>query len=131
MSDWHENENGNYVLPMDDGVFTVFKDKSGSWRGIHDGQITRQGFGDADEAMSAVDDHLAGELLLDMSSLNTGWAKSQKGGYYRRSSNGIATVRQAKGGSWYIVAGGCLVKDKWFSDRQEAQRYADVLLCDP
>ena len=131
MSDWHENEKGNYVLPMDDDVFTVFKDSSGSWRGMHGGQITRQGFDDAEEAISAVDDHLAGEKLLDLIPLNRGWVKSKKGWYYRRTSKRIATVKQAKGGSWYIVAGGYLVKDKWFSDRQEAQRYADVLLFDP
>ncbi len=131
MFDWQENGNGNFVLPMDDGVFTVFKDSSGSWRGIYDGQITRQGFDDAEGAMSAVEDHLAGDNPLDLIPLNTGWVKSQKGGYYRRSSRGIATVKQAKGGSWYILVGGSLVKNKWFSDRQEAQRYADTLLCDP
>ena len=131
MSDWNENGNGNYVLPMDDGVFTLFKDKSGRWRGIYDGQITKQGFGDADDAMSAVDDHLAGETLLDMSSLNTGWAKSKKGGYYRRTMRGIGTVKQASSGKWYIVVDGSMVENKWYADRQEAQRYADVLLCDP
>lgn len=127
MSDWQENANGNYVLPMgEDGVFTVVKDKSGTWRGIHDGAITKQGFEDAEQAMSAAEYHLDGERRLEFIPLEHGWRKAKKGGFYRNAVGRNVAVKQAKSGAWFVVINGSIILGKWFANSEEARRLADA-----
>ena len=127
MSEWNENHKGNYVYVEDDVVTTVFKTSDGEWLGIRDEMITEKSYKTADDAMEAIDFDRV-NFSVKMMPNETGWRKAKKGGFYRQCSAGIATVKQAKSGKWYVTIDGNIVKGKWLNTKEEAVKLADLLL---
>ena len=55
MSNWYENDKGNFIY-IDDGIVTtVFRGSDGEWIGIREGLITDKEFKTPDAAMEAID----------------------------------------------------------------------------
>ena len=128
MSDWRERTNGNYIY-IDDGIVTtVFKSFDGQWVGIRDELLTDYGFKTADAAMEAIDLDKV-RFSKKLRPKDTGWRTAKKGGIYRQSSNGIATVKQAKSGMWFVNINGAVIEDRWLNTKEEAVKLADHLLC--
>ena len=128
MSDWRERTNGNYIY-IDDGIVTtVFKGFDGQWVGIRDGLLSDHGFKTADAAMEAID---SDQVIFSkkLRPKNTGWRSAKKGSIYRQSSNGIATVKQARSGMWFVNINGVVIEDRWLNTKEEAMNLADHLLC--
>jgi hypothetical protein len=128
MSEWRENHNGNFVYVDDGVVTTVFQGSDGEWYGIRDGMITEEGFDDSESAMEAIDDEEV-EFCEMVGPRDTGWLPAKKGGFYRQNSAGIATVKQASSGKWYVTVNGRMVEGHWLNTKAEAIKLADHLLC--
>ena len=128
MSDWVENHKGNFVYVDDGVVTTVFKGSDGDWYGIRDGKITDEGFDDAESAMRSIDKDEA-EFCVMVGSRDTGWLTAKKGGFYRQSAGGIATVKQARSGKWYITVNGRMIEGYWLNTKEEAVKLADRCVC--
>ena len=126
MSDWVENHKGNFVYVDDGVVTTVFKGSDGDWYGIRDGKITDEGF--AESAMRSIDKDEA-EFCVMVGSRDTGWLTAKKGGFYRQSAGGIATVKQARSGKWYITVNGRMIEGSWLNTKEEAFNLADRCVC--
>ncbi len=127
MSDWNENHKGNYVYVDDDIVTTVFKNFEGGWIGVREGLMTEKSYKTADDAMEAIDFDRVNFSVKIMPN-ETGWRKAKKGGFYRQCSAGIATVKQARSGKWYVTIDGNIVEGKWLDSKEEAMKLADLLL---
>jgi hypothetical protein len=129
MTSWTENENGNFVHVIDtDEVMTVFKKTgSGEWSGVYDGKFLKGSYDSPEEAQKALERFVFnGEAKL-AKAFPTGWQASKKGGYYKRSANGIVTVKQATSGKWYICSDkGLVSKNKWFDTAEEAKQKANA-----
>lgn len=128
MSEWRENHNGNFVYVDDGVVTTVFKRSDGEWYGIRDGMITEEGFDAAESAMEAIDEEEV-EFCEMVGSRDTGWLPAKKGGFYQQNSAGIATVKQARSGKWYVTVNGRMVDGHWLNTREEAVKLADRCMC--
>jgi hypothetical protein len=128
MSDWRENQNGNFVFVDDGVVTTVFRGSDGDWYGIRDGLITEEGFDDAESAMEAIDEDEV-DFCEMVGARDTGWLPAKKGGIYRQNGSGIATVKQARSGKWYVTVNGRMVEGQWLNSKAEAIKLADLLLC--
>jgi hypothetical protein len=128
MSEWRENHNGNYVQVDDGTLTTVFKTSDNKWRGIRDEMMTEEIFDSAEKAMDAVDECKVKFNHKIQSARNTGWRVVKKGGYYRRDSGRIVTVKQAQSGKWFITFNGKKVEDQWLHTKEEAMKLADLLL---
>jgi hypothetical protein len=48
-----------------------------------------------------------------------------QGGFYKNTEDGIATVKQAKTGKWYITIDGDLVQGVWLNTQEEAMKKAN------
>ncbi len=128
MSDWRENLKGNYVHVDDGVVTTVFKGSDGDWYGIREGMITEEGFDDAESAMEAIDnDHV--EFCEMTAPRDTGWVPAKKGGFYRQNAGGIATVKQARSGKWFVTVNGSMIEGHWLNTKEEAIKLADRCMC--
>ena len=128
MSEWRENHNGNFVYVDDGVVTTVFQGSDGEWYGIRDGKITDEGFADAESAREAIDAEEV-EFCEMVGSRDTGWLTAKKGGFYRQSAGGIATVKQARSGKWYVTVNGRMVEGHWLNTKDEAIKLADRCMC--
>jgi len=129
MTNWTENENGNFVNVIDtDEVMTVFK-KTGSdeWSGVYDGKFLKGSYDTPEEAQDALERFVFNGDTQLAKAYPTGWQASKKGGYYKRSANGIVSVKQAKSGKWYICSNqGLVLKNNWFDTAEEAMQKANV-----
>lgn len=76
MSDWLENENGNYVFVEDGEVTTVFRDRLGDWRGLRSGERTRGSFDSPEELMEGIELERI-EFIPIVA--NSGWKRAKKG----------------------------------------------------
>jgi hypothetical protein len=128
MSDWRENDKGNFVYFYDDIVTTVFRGSDGEWVGIRDGLITDRGFKTPHAAMEAIDCEKV-KFSVKTRPVDTGWRAAKKGGFYRQCAGGIATVKQASSGKWYITVNGKMIQGHWLGAKQEAVKLADHYLC--
>ena len=127
MSDWNENQKGNFVQVDSGVVTTVFKDVDGEWMGVREGFITGKSYKTASAAMEAIDFD-AVKFSVKMKSNDTGWRKAKNGGFYRQCSVGIATAKQAKSGKWYVTVNGNMLDGQWLNTKEEAVKLADNLL---
>ena len=128
MSNWRENEKGNFVY-FDDGIVTtVFLGVDGEWIGIREGLITDKEFNTPDAAMEAIDEDKV-KFSVKTLPADTGWRAAKKGGIYRQNANGIATVKQARSGKWYVTFNGKMIQGYWFGTKEEAVKLADHYLC--
>jgi hypothetical protein len=128
MSDWVENHKGNFVYADDGVVTTVFKGSDGDWYGIRDGKITDEGFDDPESAMEAIDEEEV-EFCEMVGPRDTGWLPAKKGGFYRQNSAGIATVKQARSGKWYVTVNGRMIEGHWLDTKEEAFNLEDRCVC--
>ena len=128
MSNWYENDKGNFVY-FDDGIVTtVFRGSDGEWIGIRDGLITERGFKTPDAVMEAIDSEKV-DFSVKTRPSDTGWRAAKKGGFYRQCPGGIATVKQATSGKWYVTVNGKMIQSHWLGNKQEAVKLADHYLC--
>jgi hypothetical protein len=127
MLDWYENENGNYVYSISKGdVMTVFKKRDGEWGGIYDGKFLRGSYDDPEEAQERMERWVIdGDSSLAAPPRLHGWQPAQKGGFYKNANGGIATVKQAKSGKWFITINGDMVQGVWLNSPEEAKKKAD------
>jgi len=66
-----------------------------------------------------------GDSSLEAPPRNLGWQPAKKGGVYKNAKGGIAAVKQAKTGKWYISIDGDLVQGVWLNTQEEAMKKAD------
>jgi len=127
MLDWYESNNGNYVHSISKGdVMTVFKNKNGEWSGIYEGKFLRGSYDDPEEAKERMERWIiGGDSSLQAPPRNLGWQLAKKGGFYKNAKGGIAAVKQAKTGKWYISIDGDLVQGVWLNTQEEAMQKAD------
>ena len=127
MSDWNQNGNGNYVYVIDkDDLMTVFKRKDGEWGGVYDGKFLRGSFDRPEEAQALMEKWVIdGDKSLAATTPKLGWRPAKKGGFYKTAGGGLATVKQAKTGMWYISIDGGLVKGVWLSSAEDAMQRAN------
>ena len=90
--------------------------------------ITEEGFDDPESAMEAIDEEEV-EFCEMVGPRDTGWLPAKKGGIYRQNGGGIATVKQARSGKWYVTVNGRMVEGRWLNTKEEAIKLADHLLC--
>lgn len=130
MNEWNENSNGNYVYVIDsDDIMTVFKNRDGDWVGAYKDRFTKGKFDTAEEAMEVMDSVLEGDTSMLRAPPIRGWIKNKAGsGYHRHTSDGIASVKQSKSGSWYAIIEGSLLRDEWFNTAQGAMAAVDRFL---
>jgi hypothetical protein len=128
MSDWRENDKGNFVY-FDDGIVTtVFRGSDGEWVGIREGLITDKEFKSPDAAMKAIDEDKV-KFSVKTRPADTGWRAAKKGGFYRQCAGCIATVKLSSTGKWYVTFNGKMIQGHWLSTKQEAVKLADHYLC--
>ena len=127
MSDWNQNGNGNYVYVIDkDDLMTVFKRKDGEWGGVYDGKFLRGSFDKPEEAQALMEKWvIEGDKSLAAPAPKLGWRPAKKGGFYKNAGGGLAPVKQAKTGMWYISVDGGLVKGVWLSSAEDAMQRAN------
>ena len=127
MLDWYENNNGNFVYSISEGnVMTVFKNKNDEWSGIYDGKFLRGSYDDPEEAKELMERWIIdGDSSLEAPPRILGWQVAKKGGFYKNANGGIATVKQAKTGKWYITIDGNFVQGVWLNTLEEAKKKAD------
>ena len=128
MSNWYENDKRNFVYVDDGVVTTVFPGIDGEWIGIRDGLITDRGFKTADAAIEAIDSEKV-KFSVKTRPSDTGWLPAKKGGFYRQNASGIATVKQARSGKWYVTVNGRMVEGHWLNTKEEAVKLADRCMC--
>ena len=128
MSNWRENDKGNFVCVDDDIITTVFPGVNGEWIGIREGLITDKEFKTPDAAMEAIDDDKV-KFCVKTRPADSGWRATKKGGFYRQCAGGIATVKQASSGKWYITVNGKMIQGHWLGTKQDAVKLADHYLC--
>lgn len=126
--EWNENDKGNFVAVEDEVVTTVFLDRHGKWRGIREGVVTAKEFTSPYAAMEEISQGTVLFLPVTLAKTDTGWRKSQQGTKYRRSRHGIATVKKARSGKWYVIFNQSMIQDNWFLSEEEAMKFADGLL---
>ena len=131
MTEWFANPKGNFTTFDYGHRYTVFRNRDDQWQVAHGNGFSRQSFDCADEGKAAVEDHARGLDPLDFRSLDHGWKAAKKGGYYRRTMQGIETVKQSTTGSWYVTLNGELLEGQWFDSREEAQGYLARNSCFP
>lgn len=128
MSEWRENHNGNFVYVDDGVVTTVFRASDGEWIGIREGLITDKEFKTSAAAMDAIDEYKV-KFSVKTRPADTGWRAAKKGGFYRQNSAGIATVKQARSGKWYVTVNGRMVDGQWLNTKEEAVKLANRCMC--
>jgi hypothetical protein len=128
MSEWRANHKGNFVYVDDGVVTTVFRGSDGEWIGIREGLITDKDFKTSTAAMEAIDEDKV-KFSVKTRPADTGWRAAKKGGFYRQCVVGIATVKQASSGKWYVTVNGRMVEGHWLNTKAEAIKLADHLLC--
>lgn len=130
MSEWRENDNGNYVYLLDtDEVMTVFH-RNGKWFGAYADRFTEDGFCNPEKTKALMERAvLEGEhdLLVKRRPVATGWRETKSGGYQCVRHGCILTVKQARSGGWYLVVDQVPLKDHWFDSAEEAKRQGDQL----
>ena len=131
MAEWHQTPKGNYTSFDFGSPYTVFRNEDGEWQVVHADEFSHAQFDTAETAKAAVEDHLRGDYPLAFKSRTSGWRAAKKGGYYRVTRRGIATVKQTKTGSWFAIVAGELIEGMWFPNREEAQAYVDLNCCTP
>lgn len=127
MSFWSENSNGNYVYVIDtDDVMTVFPNQMfGGWTGRYGDTFLKGSFDTPEEAQEAMEKLVfCGRSELGKTK-SSSWKPSKKGGYYKQTTQGIATVKQAKTGKWFATLDGSFIEGKWFANEDEAKVEAD------
>ena len=134
MSEWIENENGNFVYKMGPSdVMTVFKKKSGDgWGGVYDGIFLKGEFDAPEEAMATMEKFvLEGDDALASKPVQLeSWRKTKKGDYFKTTVDGTISVKKASSGKWYVVSSKLgLIENKWFDTAMEAKEKADQLTC--
>ena len=132
MSEWNQNEKGNYIYKISvDDIMTVFKKKSGDgWSGVRDGKFLKGSYDTAKKAQKAMGEFIfeCNSKLAAPISQNTGWRESKKGSYYRINEVGITTVKRAASSTWYVVtASQGMLEGHWFDTAKEAMAKADQL----
>ena len=129
MSDWRENENGNFIYPMgSDGIMTVFAAVNGGWKGVFDGSVTKAVFDTAEDAMAVMEAAVLENQRHLLTAMNLGWTRAKAGGYYRRTKQSILSVKVARSGKWHLSISGTLVKELWCDSAQDAMRQGDQLV---
>ncbi len=134
MSEWIENENGNFVYKMGPSdVMTVFKKKSSDgWSGVYDGSFLKGEFDAPEEAQAAMEKFvLEGDDALASKPIQLGsWRKTKKGDYFKSTEDGTISVKKASSGKWYVVSSKLgLIENQWFDTAMEAKEKADQLTC--
>jgi len=143
---WEETGTGSWItLDGDEHIGTVFdKDNQHRWGGVWNGPngalFLAETHITADGAKRAFERGVVEGSGSDLWShprpkRDQGWAPSKKGGLYRygrwpREKFAIATVKQAKSGSWYGTRDGEMI-DGWFDSAREAMRCIDSRACVP
>jgi hypothetical protein len=128
MCEWTENDKGNYIYKHASDVMTVFK-KNGSedWSGVYDGKFLKGSYDTANEAQKAMERFVFNDESKLAKAPTSGWQETKKGGYYKRTANGISTVKQASSGKWYITTNqGTFLEGCWFDTADEAKRKANA-----
>ena len=127
MSNWYENDKGNFIY-IDDGIVTtVFRGSDGEWIGIREGLITDKGFKTPDAAIEAIDSEKV-KFAAKTRPSDTGWRPAKKGGFFRQCAGGIATVKRASTGKWYVTVDGRMIEGYWLNTKDEAVKLADHCL---
>jgi hypothetical protein len=108
MSEWNQNEKGNYVYKIGaDDIMTVFKKKSGNgWSGVREGEFLKGSYDTPEEAQKAMEEFVFefNSTLAAHITQNTEWKSSNKGSYYRVDEDGVTSVKRASSGKWFIVS---------------------------
>jgi hypothetical protein len=126
MLDWYESSNGNYVYSLSKGdVMTVYKKKDGNWGGIYGEGHLHGSYDTPEEAQKLMERWVIDGDLSLATSPKIGWRKSKIGSYYKTVIGGMASVKQAKSGKWFISIRGNLVKDVWLDSAEEAMKKAN------
>ena len=125
--EWTESQDGNFYRPLDgDVIVTVCLCKDGRWRGISDDKITGESFGAAEKAMRAIDHKDV--TFIPIRSRDTGWKAAKKGGFYRQVRGTTYTIKQTGNGSWFVMDGADLIKNRWFPTAEAAKGYVSSLI---
>ncbi len=124
---WEQSQNGNFYRTLDSGlIVTVCLCKDGRWRGISDERITDESFDSCEEAMSAVDQ---GDVsFIPFPPRDTGWKAAKKGGFYRQVRGTTYSIKQTGNGSWFVMDGADLIKNRWFPTADAAKGYVSSLI---
>jgi hypothetical protein len=127
MLDWYENSNGNYVHSISKGdVMTVYKKQDGEWAGIYDGRFLRGSYDNPEEAQIRMERWIIdGDNSLEAPKPKLGWQPAKKGGFYKKAAGGLATVKQAKTGKWFITINSNMVEGVWLNTQEEAMKRAN------
>ncbi len=125
--EWLESQNGNFYRTLDSGlIVTVCLCKDELWRGISDNKITSDFFESAERAMKGID---RGDItFIPMRARDTGWKTAKKGGFYRQVRGTTYTIKQTGNGSWFVMDGADLIKNRWFPTAEAAKGYVSRLI---
>lgn len=137
--EWIETDNGNWVLPGDDGVeATVYRAGSewgAVWNGAPDGKTRRlkAKLPTAAEEIAATEAGIAeGADSVRWWPQDDQWLPTKKEGFYRKHNGMVISVKQAKSGSWFAANGSASLgrygRTTWFSTDSEARSAADALV---
>ena len=124
---WEQSQNGNFYRTLDSGlIVTACLCKDGRWRGISDDKITDESFDAAEKAMNAIDHEDV--IFIPFGSRDTGWKAAKKGGFYRQVRGTTYSIKQTGNGSWFVMDGADLVKNRWFPTAEAAKGYVSSLI---
>jgi hypothetical protein len=137
--EWIKTDNGNWVLPGDDGVeATVYRAGSewgAVWNGAPDGKTRRlkAKLPTAAEEIAATEAGIAeGADSVRWWPPDDQWLPTKKEGFYRKHNGMVISVKQAKSGSWFAANGSASLgrygRTTWFSTDSEARSAADALV---
>ena len=125
--EWLESQNGNFYRTLDSGlIVTVCLCKDERWRGISDERITDESFDSSAEAMRAIDHKDV--TFIPFRSRDMGWKAAKKGGFYRQVRGTTSTIKQTGNGSWFVMDGADLIKNRWFPTAEAAKGYVSSLI---
>jgi hypothetical protein len=132
MSDWRENDKGNFVYVVDtDDIMVVFQRPDGEWAGVYQDRFTKGTFDTSEEAMEAMEPILNGDKSM-LKPPNPGWVANKKGsGFHIRTGGGIASVKLARSGSWFATVNGEIINGQWFASASAAMEAASRYLQRP
>ena len=135
---WVKNANGNYVALGHNGVIaTVYETDDGCWSAVLNdvtgGPRRLKGKrGSAEDVQAIVEQTELHGLDADQWYPPDGeWQSRKEGGFYRKLSSTIVSVKQAKSGSWFAAMRGALLghggQPTWFATEHEAMKAVDQL----
>ena len=130
MSNWSENQNGNFVYVIDtDEVMCVFPNQTfGGWTGRLNDTFLKGSYDTPEEAQEAMEKLVfEGQSSLGKTATSS-WKPAKKGGFYRQNANGIVTVKQARTGKWFVTYNGEMIQGRWFDTLEEAKQLANSLI---